>query len=84
MAPRMPPFWLKCANALMDLEGNVARAMALADRAIAINPGLARAWFIGGLARLLDHDGQMERSSISKLLPGWTRSLRSMTSSART
>ena len=45
------------ANALMDLEGSVARAMALADRAIAINPGCARAWFIGGLSRLLDHNG---------------------------
>ncbi|HEX6741240.1 MAG TPA: winged helix-turn-helix domain-containing protein [Sphingomicrobium sp.] len=45
------------ANALMDLEGNVARATALAERAIAINPGCARAWFIAGLARLLDHDG---------------------------
>jgi TolB-like protein len=47
------------ANALMDLEGNVARATALADRAIAINPGRARAWFISGLAHLLDHDGDV-------------------------
>jgi len=46
------------ANALMDLEGNVARATALAERAVTINPGLARAWFISGLARLLDHDGE--------------------------
>jgi TolB-like protein len=47
------------ANALMDLEGNVARAMALADRAVAINPGLARAWFISGLAHLLNYDGEV-------------------------
>ena len=47
------------ANALMDLEGNVSRAMALADRAVAINPGLARAWFISGLAHLLDHDADV-------------------------
>lgn len=51
------------ANALMDLEGNVARASALAERAVAINPGCARAWFISGLACLLDHngDGAVER-----------------------
>jgi TolB-like protein len=47
------------ANALMDLEGNVARATALADRAVAINPGLARAWFISGLAHVLNHDGDV-------------------------
>ncbi|MFL6776148.1 MAG: winged helix-turn-helix domain-containing protein [Sphingomicrobium sp.] len=47
------------ANALMDLEADVARAIALADRAIAINPGLARAWFISGLAHLLDHDAEL-------------------------
>ena len=47
------------ANALMDLDGNVARARGLADRAIAINPGCARAWFISGLAHLLDHDADV-------------------------
>jgi TolB-like protein len=45
------------ANALMDLEGNVARATALADRAIAVNSGCARAWFISGLAHLMNHEG---------------------------
>ncbi len=47
------------ANALTDLEGNVMRARAIADRAIAINPGLAQAWFISGLAHLLDHDADI-------------------------
>jgi TolB-like protein len=46
------------ANALMDLEGHVARAIALSARAIAINPACARAWFISGLAHLLDHEGE--------------------------
>jgi TolB-like protein len=47
------------ANALMDLEGNVARATALADRAIGMNPGLARAWFISGLAHLMTYEGDV-------------------------
>ena len=44
------------ANAVMDLDGNVAQAIALTGRAIAINPGCARAWFVSGLAHLLDDD----------------------------
>lgn len=45
------------ANALMDLEGNVVRALPLAERAIAINPGIARAWFVSGVAHLLAYEG---------------------------
>jgi TolB-like protein len=47
------------ANALMDLEDHPARAIAIADRAISVNPGCARAWFISGLAHLMDDDGAL-------------------------
>lgn len=49
------------ANALMDLEprpgANIDRALALIARATALNPGLAFAWFIGGVLHLIDGNG---------------------------
>jgi TolB-like protein len=49
------------ANALMDLAHNqsynVDRASRLIERATAINPGLANAWFISGLLKLIDGNG---------------------------
>jgi lipopolysaccharide biosynthesis regulator YciM len=47
------------ANAIMDLDGDVARATALAERAIATNPGCARAWFISGVAHLVEGNGDV-------------------------
>jgi TolB-like protein len=54
------------SNALMDL-GDLARAIALSDRAIALNPGCARAWFISGVANLLNHnpDAAIERLEVA-------------------
>ena len=43
----------------MDLDGNVAQAIAIAGRAISISPGCARAWFVSGLAHLLEHDADV-------------------------
>jgi TolB-like protein len=49
------------ANALMDLEAqpgtNIDRALALIARATALNPGLAFAWFIGGVLNLINGNG---------------------------
>lgn len=42
----------QAANAIVDLEQDLARATALADRATAINPSCARAWFVRGWVRL--------------------------------
>jgi adenylate cyclase len=47
----------QAANAVMELDYDIARATALADRATTLNPGCARAWFISGLLRLIDGDG---------------------------
>lgn len=41
----------QAANAFSDLEQDLARATALADRATSINPGCARAWFMAGFVR---------------------------------
>jgi adenylate cyclase len=56
----------QAANALCDLERNVARATFLADRATTLNPGCARAWFISGFVRNFagyggDTEGAIER-----------------------
>jgi TolB-like protein len=45
------------ANALMDLEDDVDRARPLIDRAIALNPGSAYAWFVSGVVALIEADG---------------------------
>ncbi len=49
------------ANALMDLESkagaNIDRALALITRATSLNPGLAFAWFIGGVLNLIAGNG---------------------------
>lgn len=42
------------ANALVDLDGNVDRSIALIDRATALNPGSAYAWFVSGVLRLMN------------------------------
>jgi len=42
----------QAANALMDLESDVNRAIELVDRATSLNPSCARAWFVSGLVRL--------------------------------
>lgn len=47
----------QAANALMDLDRDVNRAIAVADRAIAMNPSCARARFISGLLCLATGDG---------------------------
>jgi adenylate cyclase len=47
----------QAANAVMELDYDFVRAAALVDRATALNPGCARAWFISGLVRLIDGDG---------------------------
>jgi TolB-like protein len=49
----------QAANAIMDLGGDLPRAIALAERAIAINPGCARAWFISGVAHLQAEEGDI-------------------------
>lgn len=65
----------QAANALVDLEHGLARATALADRATAINPGCARAWFISGFVRNFagyggDTDAALERlQTASRLDP---------------
>jgi adenylate cyclase len=64
----------QAANALCDL-GGLARATALADRAISINPGCARAWFMSGFVRNFagyggDTDAAVERfQTASRLDP---------------
>jgi len=45
------------ANALTELEANLHRAGALTDRALHLNPGCARAWFIAGIVALGGGDG---------------------------
>ncbi len=45
------------ANAVMELDFDIARAVALADRATELNPSCARAWFIRGLLSLSAADG---------------------------
>lgn len=49
------------ANALMDLDHiqshNIDRALGLIERAVAINPGSAYAWFISGVLKLVDGNG---------------------------
>ena len=57
----------QAANALCDLEHNLARATALADRAIAINPGCARAWFISGFVRNFAGYGSDTDSALERL-----------------
>ena len=47
----------QAANALADLDADLARAAALADRATSLNPGCARAWFISGLIALMAGEG---------------------------
>lgn len=65
----------QAANALVDLENGLARATALADRATAINPSCARAWFISGFVRNFagygsDTDAALERfQTASRLDP---------------
>lgn len=65
----------QAANAVFDLEHDVARATALADRATAINPGCARAWFMSGFLRNFagyggDTDAALERlQTASRLDP---------------
>ncbi|HEV2363278.1 MAG TPA: winged helix-turn-helix domain-containing protein [Caulobacteraceae bacterium] len=45
------------ANALMELDNDLARARALIGRAVSLNPGCAYAWFVGGIAALMAGDG---------------------------
>lgn len=65
----------QAANAFIDLEHGIARATALADRATAINPGCARAWFMSGFVRNFagyggDTDAALERfETASRLDP---------------
>lgn len=65
----------QAANAFVDLENDLGRATALADRATAINPGCARAWFISGFVRNFagygsDTDAALERfQTASRLDP---------------
>ena len=47
----------QAANAVMDLDQDATRAVALAERATMLNPGCARAWFMSGLLRLIGGDG---------------------------
>lgn len=56
----------QAANALCDL-GGLARATALADRAISINPGCARAWFMSGFVRNFAGYGSDTDSALERL-----------------
>ena len=47
------------ANALSILDPDLGRATALSERALALNPGLALSWFIGGLIRLREGDSEV-------------------------
>lgn len=63
----------QAANAFADLENDLARATALADRATVINPGCARAWFMSGFLRNFagygsDTAGALERFEKAKRL----------------
>src|SRR5437763_14658260 len=49
----------QAANAIMDLGGELPQAIVLAERATAINPSCARAWFISGLAHLQAEEGDI-------------------------
>ena len=46
------------ANALADLENNVDRSIAIIDRATALNPGSAYAWFVSGFLRIMNGQGR--------------------------
>jgi TolB-like protein len=48
----------QAANAAMELDRDTNRAEALIDRATSLNPGLAFAWFISGLIRLMNGDNK--------------------------
>lgn len=57
----------QAANALCDLEHGLDRATALADRATAINPGCARAWFMSGFVRNFAGYGSDTDAAIERL-----------------
>jgi Flp pilus assembly protein TadD len=42
---------------VIELDADIVRAAALADRATTLNPSCARAWFISGVIRLIEGDG---------------------------
>lgn len=46
------------ANAAMELDRNIDRASGLIERAVALNPGSAYAWFISGLLKLIGGHGE--------------------------
>lgn len=60
------------ANALMDLEpepgANIDQALALVARATALNPGLAFAWFIGGVLSLIDGNGHVAEEQLLRAM----------------
>ena len=45
------------ANAMMELDNDIDRAIALIARATSLNPGCAYAWLIGGIVHLVEGDG---------------------------
>lgn len=54
------------ANALMELDNDLGRARALIDRAVALNPGSAYAWFVSGILSLIEADGDASARSFQK------------------
>jgi TolB-like protein len=60
------------ANALMDLNQepshNIDRALALVERATAINPGSAYAWFVSGVLKLVDGEGDVAVDHLQRAL----------------
>ena len=53
-----PSVLTQVANALVDLDShNIDRSIGLIDRATALNPGSAYAWFVSGFLRLMNGEG---------------------------
>jgi TolB-like protein len=46
------------SNAVSEFDETRARAVALIDRAIALNPGYAYGWFVSGIHRMADGEGE--------------------------
>ncbi|HTB86901.1 MAG TPA: winged helix-turn-helix domain-containing protein [Steroidobacteraceae bacterium] len=46
------------ANAITDLSPDIDRAMGLIERATALNPGSAYAWFISGIVQIMRGNGE--------------------------
>jgi adenylate cyclase len=64
------------SNAVSEFDDNRGRAIALADRAVALNPGYAYGWFVAGIHRMANGDPEeaIERFEMAGRLDPLSRS----------